>query len=161
MNSICCLYHGLIKTTRQADKLISKPGKIITSDDDLKVLFQDLKTVAVVGLSPKPERDSYRVARYLQQQGVTIVPVRPGQKEILGVKAYASLDDVHLPVDIVDVFRSSDKVMAHAQESLRLKPRAFWMQLSIENFEAAELLTAAGINVVMNRCIKIEHERLF
>ena len=138
-----------------------KSGKIITSDSDIAELFQGLKTVAVVGLSPKPERDSYRVARYLQQQGITIIPIRPGQKEILGAKAYPCLDDVPLPVDIVNVFRSSDKVLAHAHEALRLKPGAFWMQLDIENLEAAGLLTAAGIDVVMNRCIKIEHERLF
>ena len=114
-----------------------------------------------MGLSPKPDRDSYRVARYLQQQRITVIPIRPGQKEILGEKAYPSLDDVSVPVDIVDVFRSSDKVLAHAHEALRLEPRAFWMQLNIENLEAAELLTTAGIDVVMNRCIKIEYERLF
>lgn len=124
-------------------------------------MLQHLNTVAVVGLSPKPDRDSYRVARYLQQQGISIIPIRPGPKEILGVKAYPSLDDVHLEVDIVNVFRHSDKVLAHAHEALRLKPKAFWMQLNIENLEAAELLTTAGIDVVMNRCIKIEYERLF
>lgn len=138
-----------------------RPGKIITSDSDLSEMFQHLKTVAVVGLSPKPERDSYTVARYLQQRGISIIPIRPGQKKILNATAYSSLDDVPVPVDIVDVFRSSDKVLAHAHETLRLKPRAFWMQLNIENLEAAELLTTAGIDVVMNRCIKIEYERLF
>ena len=138
-----------------------RPGKIITSDNDLTEMLQHLITVAVVGLSPKPERDSYRVARYLQQQGISIIPIRPGQKEILNVTAYPSLDEVHVPVDIVDVFRSSDKVLAHAHEALRLKPKVFWMQLNIENLEAAELLTTAGIDVVMNRCIKIEYERLF
>jgi len=161
MNSICCLYHGSTKTTRQAKELLRKPAKIITSRSDLADLFRGLKTVAVVGLSPKPERDSYRVARYLQQQGIAIIPIRPGQKEILGATAYPSLDDVPVPVDIVDVFRSSDKVLAHAHEALRLKPGAFWMQLNIENLEAADLLTAAGIDVVMNRCIKIEHARRF
>ncbi|MDF1591629.1 MAG: CoA-binding protein [Desulfobacterales bacterium] len=138
-----------------------KPGKIITSDSEFTEMLQHLNTVAVVGLSPKPERDSYRVARYLQQRGITIIPIRPGQKEILGAKAYPSLDDVPVPIDIVDVFRNSDKVLAHAHEALRLEPRVFWMQLNIENLEAAELLTTAGIDVVMNRCIKIEYERLF
>ncbi|MEW6671660.1 MAG: CoA-binding protein [Thermodesulfobacteriota bacterium] len=137
-----------------------KPGNIITADRDLTEIFQHLKTVAVVGLSPKPERDSFKVASYLQRQGFTIIPIRPGQKAILNAKAYASLDDVHQPVDIVDVFRSSDKVLAHAHEALRLRPKVFWMQLNIENLETAQLLTNAGIDVVMNRCIKIEHERL-
>ena len=82
-------------------------------------------------------------------------------QEILGEKVYASLDDVNGPIDIIDVFRNSDQVMAHAHEAIRLKPKVFWMQLYIENKEAAALLTEAGIDVVVNRCIKVEHGRLF
>lgn len=137
------------------------PGNLISTDKDIADVFQRIKTVAVVGLSPKPDRDSYRVARYLQQQGFKIVPVRPGQKEILGETAYATLAEVPIAVDVVDVFRSSDKVLPHAREALLAKPKVFWMQLEIENREAADLLTAAGIDVVMNRCIKKEHERLY
>jgi predicted CoA-binding protein len=137
-----------------------KTGRVLTADEDLRELLSNFKTIAVVGLSPKPDRDSYRVAAYLQQHGYRVLPVRPAQSEILGEKAYASLDDISGPVDIVDVFRSSEQVLPHAREALRLKPKVFWMQEGIENQAAAELLTAAGIDVVMNRCIKREHARL-
>ena len=143
-----------------------EPGRIITlespgMDDNIRVILEKSKTIAVLGLSPKPERDSNMVAKYLKDKGYRIIPVRPGQEEILGEKAYASLDDVKEPVDIVNVFRKSDQIMPHAHEALRLKPKVFWMQLNIENNEAAKLLAEAGIDVVMNMCIKVEHERLF
>jgi uncharacterized protein len=137
-----------------------KTGRVITADEDIKPLLTAAKTIAVVGLSPKPDRDSYQVAAYLKQHGYRVFPVRPAQAEILGEKAYASLDDIAGPVDIIDVFRSSDQILPHAQEALRLKPKVFWMQEGIENREAAALLTAAGIDVVMNRCIKRDHARL-
>lgn len=135
-------------------------GKIVSRDTEIKNILETIRTIAVVGLSPKPARDSHRVAAYLQSQGYTIIPVRPGQKHVLGEKAYASLDDIPGPVDAVNVFRRSDQVLAHAREALRLRPKVFWMQQDIENAEAAGLLTAAGIDVVMNRCIKVEHARL-
>lgn len=138
-----------------------QPGEIITDDDKIRQLLEETKTIAVLGLSPKPERDSNRVAGYLKQKGYRIIPVRPGQKEVLGEKAYASLDDLDETVDIINAFRNPDQVLPHAREAIRLKPKAFWMQLNIENQEAAALLTEAGIDVIMNRCIKIEHGRLF
>ena len=138
-----------------------KTGRIITADADIKEILTASKTVAIIGLSPKPDRDSYKVAEYLKSQGYAIVPVRPAQTEILGEKAYPSLDDVPRAVDIVDVFRSAEQVMPHAYEALRNQPKTFWMQEGIENREAAVLLTAAGIDVVMNRCIKRDHARLF
>jgi hypothetical protein len=137
-----------------------KTGKIITEDGDIKNILENAKTIAIVGLSPKPERDSNKVAEYLKKQGYRIIPVRPGQKEILGEKAYATLDDIREKVDIVDVFRNSAQIVPHALEAARLSPNVFWMQLNIENPEAATLLTEAGIDVVMNKCIKIEHDRL-
>jgi predicted CoA-binding protein len=137
-----------------------KTGKIITEEDDIKNILENAKTIAIVGLSPKPERDSNKVAEYLKKQGYRIIPVRPGQKEILGEKAYATLDDIREKVDIVDVFRNSAQIVPHALEAARLSPNVFWMQLHIENPEAAALLTEAGIDVVMNKCIKIEHDRL-
>lgn len=142
-----------------------EPGRIITlentnMDDEIKTILEKARTIAILGLSPKPERDSNMVARYLKDNGYRIIPIRPGQKEILGEKAYTSLDDVEEPVDIVNVFRRSDQTMPHAHEALRLKPKVFWMQLNIENQEVAELLAEAGIDVVMNMCIKVEHERL-
>ena len=138
-----------------------KPGEIITDDKKIKDILDTSKTIAVLGLSPKPERASHQVAGYLKAQGYRIIPIRPGEAEILGEKVYASLDDVNGPIDIIDVFRNSDQVMAHAHEAIRLKPKVFWMQLYIENKEAAALLTEAGIDVVVNRCIKVEHGRLF
>jgi len=138
-----------------------KLGEIITDDKKIKNILDTSKTIAVLGLSPKPERASHQVAGYLKAQGYRIIPIRPGEAEILGEKVYASLDDVNGPIDIIDVFRNSDQVMAHAHEAIRLKPKVFWMQLYIENKEAAALLTEAGIDVVVNRCIKVEHGRLF
>jgi len=137
-----------------------KPGKIITDDPEIKYILENAKAVAVIGLSPKTTRDSNMVAAYLKKQGYRIIPVRPGQKEILGEKAYKTLDDIEGPVDIVNVFRNPDQIVFHAYEALRLQPKIFWMQLNIENKQAADLLTAGGIDVVMNRCIKVEHERL-
>lgn len=137
-----------------------KPGKILTEDSDIKDILENAKTIAILGLSPKPERDSNRVARYLKDHGYSIIPVRPGQKEILGQSAYATLDDIKENVDIVNVFRNSEQILPHANEAIRMQPKVFWMQLGIENQEAATLLVKAGIDVVMNKCIKIEHDRL-
>ena len=137
-----------------------KTGRIITQDETIRDILKTSKTIAIVGLSPKPERDSNRVAGYLKDHGYRIIPIRPAQKEILGEKAYSSLDDIKQPVDIVNVFRNSAQIIPHAYQAIRLKPKVFWMQLNIENREAADLLTAAGIDVVMDRCIEVEHERL-
>jgi uncharacterized protein len=137
-----------------------KIGKIITRDGDIREILENSKTIAVLGLSPKPARDSYQVAAYLQQNGYKIIPVRPAQHMILGEKAFSSLKDIHQPVDIVNVFRNPDQVMVHAREALDSPPKAFWMQLNIQNHDAALMLTARGIDVIMNRCIQIEHERL-
>jgi predicted CoA-binding protein len=137
-----------------------KTGRIITRDHEIKNMIESAKAIAILGVSPKPERDSNWVAGYLKDHGYRIIPVRPAQKEILGEKAYRSIDDIKEPVDIVNVFRNSAQIVPHAHEAIRLKPKVFWMQLNIENREAAGLLTAAGIDVVMDRCIKVEHERL-
>lgn len=137
-----------------------KPGKIITEDSDIKEILENTKTIAILGLSPKPERESNKVAIYLKGQGYRIIPVRPGQKEILGQSVFATLDDIKEKVDIVDVFRNPEQILPHAHEAIRMQPKVFWMQLGIENQEAATLLVKAGIDVVMNKCIKIEHDRL-
>ncbi len=136
-------------------------GKIITEDIEIRDILLKHKTVAVLGLSPKADRDSYKVAKYLKEHEYKIIPVRPAQKEILGEKAYPSLDDIkEKNIDIIDVFRSSEQIMTHVEEAIRLKPKVFWMQLGIEHHEAAKLLTESGVDVVMNRCIKVEHARL-
>lgn len=135
-------------------------GRILDGDEEIRALLTSARTIAVVGISPKPDRDSHRVAAYLQARGYRIIPVRPAQAEILGEKAYPSLEDIPGPVDIVDVFRRADQIPAHAEEALRLRPRAFWMQEGIEHSESAERLRRSGIDVVMNRCIMREHARL-
>ena len=137
-----------------------KIGRIITQDENIRDILNAAKTIAILGLSPKPERDSNRVAVYLKDHGYRIIPIRPAQKEILGEKAYRSLDDIKQSVDIVNVFRNPAQIIPHAHEAIRLKAKVFWMQLNIENRDAADLLTVAGIDVVMDRCIEVEHERL-
>ena len=137
-----------------------KIGRIITQDENIRDILNAAKTIAILGLSPKPERDSNRVAVYLKDRGYRIIPIRPAQKEILGEKAYRSLDDIKQSVDIVNVFRNPAQIIPHAHEAIRLKAKVFWMQLNIENRDAADLLTVAGIDVVMDRCIEVEHERL-
>lgn len=137
-----------------------KQGKIIKEDEDIKELLENSRTIAILGLSPKPDRESNKVANYLKDNGYSIIPVRPGQKEILGQSVYATLDDIKKDVDIVDVFRNPEQVLPHAHEAIKIQPKVFWMQLGIENHEAASLLVKAGIDVVMNKCIKIEHDRL-
>jgi predicted CoA-binding protein len=142
------------------EEVALRSGKIIHEAHEIKKILQNTKTIAVVGLSPKPEKDSHAVSAYLKKQGYRIVPIHPSKKEILGEKVYASLDDVKEPVDVVDVFRRSDQVLAHAREALRLRPKVFWMQINVENQEAAELLTEAGIDVVMNQCMMAQHKKL-
>jgi predicted CoA-binding protein len=136
-------------------------GQILTDDRRIREVLSRAHTIALLGLSPKPDRDSYHVGSYLKDHGYRIIPVRPAQAEILGEKAYPSLDDLPGTVDIVDVFRSPEQILPHAREALRLRPLVFWMQEGIANPQAAGLLTAAGVDVVMDRCIKHEHERLF
>lgn len=135
-------------------------GRMLTTREAIARHLTHATSIAVVGLSPKPDRDSHRVSAYMQDHGYRIIPVRPAQKTILGETAYPSLDDVPGPVDIVNIFRAPKFVMAHAREALRLKPALFWMQEGISHFEAAMMLTEAGIDVVMDRCIMVDHQRL-
>lgn len=141
--------------------MTEKKGRILTSDREIKEALETMKSIAVVGLSPKPERDSHMVAKYMQDEGYTILPVRPAQKEILGEKAYKTLDLVPGPVDIVNVFRRSEDVPPHVDEAIKVGCKLFWMQLGIENMEAAKRLTDHGIDVIMDRCIKVDHASYF
>ena len=138
-----------------------KAGSILTDGLRIKEILEACKTIAVLGLSPNPERDSHVVAKYLKHEGYRIIPVHPLVNEILGERVYASLDEIEEPVDMIDVFRKPEAVYLHAREALRLRPKVFWMQLGIVNQEAADILIAAGVDVVMNKCTKIEHARLF
>jgi len=131
------------------------------NDREIRQLLETSKIIAVVGLSDKPDRDSYRVAEYLQRQGYRIIPVNPTVDSVLGEKSYASVSDIPEPVDIVDVFRRPDAVGPVVEDAIAAGARAIWMQLGIENEEAAQAAEAAGLQVVMDRCIKIEHARLW
>lgn len=132
-------------------------------------ILQDSKTIAIVGLSNKPERASYGVAHYLQEQGYRILPVNPAYagEEILGERVHASLQeaaDALAPsgkrIDIVDCFRKPEDIPPIARDAIAVRAGCLWMQLEIENQAAADLARAAGIDVVMNHCLKIEHRKL-
>ena len=122
-------------------------------------ILKQYRTIAVVGLSPKPARDSYRVAKFLKENGFHIIPVNPGQKEILGETCYASLIDIPEPVEIVDVFRRSEAIPEIAEQAMQIKARVFWMQLGIQHQEAAQKMMQSGIEVIMGQCIKVEYMR--
>lgn len=121
--------------------------------DQIRSLLREVKTIAVVGLSPRVERPSYRVSRAMQGFGYRIVPVRPAVTEVLGEKAYARLSDIPFPVDLVDVFRNADEVGPIVDECIALGVKRLWLQDGVVNEEAAERARAAGITVVMDRCV--------
>jgi predicted CoA-binding protein len=119
----------------------------------IRELLARVKTIAVVGLSPKPDRPSHQVARALQRFGYRIIPVRPGVSEVLGEKAYPDLASVPERIDLVDVFRAPEHLPALVDECIRLGIRALWIQEGIVNEAAAEQARAAGLFVVMDRCL--------
>lgn len=121
-------------------------------------LLENSTIIAVVGLSPKESRPSNMVARYLLEAGFTVIPVNPGQTEILGLKCYSSLSEIEEPVDIVNVFRRSEDVPPIAELAVTIGAKALWMQLGVINDRAKEIAEAAGLTVVMDRCIKIDHQ---
>ncbi len=127
--------------------------------DDTICRILKMHTIAVVGLSPKPERASYDVTRYLLDQGYKIIPVNPGQDEILGLKCYPNLSAIPEPVDLVDVFRRPEHCPPIAKEAVAIGAKALWLQLGIVNDDAARIASDAGLLVVMDRCINIEHAR--
>lgn len=135
----------------------------------IKDILQNSKTIAIVGLSSKTDRDSFIVARYLQSHGYRVVPVNPtyAGTEILGQEVYGSLQQAAdalaaqgQQIDIVDCFRKSDDIPPVAREAVAIRARVLWMQLGVDNQAAADLAGAAGLDVVMDRCIKIEHALL-
>jgi predicted CoA-binding protein len=130
------------------------------SDDEIRHILATARTIAIVGLSPNPDRDSYRVAAYLQQHGYTIIPVNPSATEILGGKSYPSLREVPRPVDIVDIFRKPEAVPEIVDEAIAIGTRVIWMQMGIAHNVAADKARAAGLQVVMSRCIMVDHRNL-
>ena len=129
-------------------------------DDDVADILRQSKTIAVVGLSDDRFRPSYGVARYLQQDGYRIVPVNPNEAEVLGEKAYATLSDVPLAIDVVDVFRRPEHALDVVQQAIRAGAKTIWLQPGTGTEEAAELARQAGLKVVLNRCMATEARRL-
>ena len=129
--------------------------------DPIFDLLRTARTIAVVGLSDNPLRPSHGVAAYLQSQGYRIIPVNPEIKESLGEKAYPSLLDVHQKIDIVDIFRRPEFVEEVVDQAIHLKVPAVWMQEEIIHEKAAQKARAAGIFVVMDRCLLLEHRARF
>jgi hypothetical protein len=132
--------------------------------DDITTLRRILRrchTIAIVGLSAEWHRPSNFVGKYVQQQGYRIVPVNPRYEQILGEKSYARLEDIPFSVDMVDVFRKPGDVPPIARSAVAIGAKVLWQQIGVENLEADAIARAAGLDSVMNRCVKIEHARLF
>ena len=123
-------------------------------------ILQETRTIAVVGLSPRPERDSHDVAQYLQRQGYRIIPVNPNIDAVLGERAYPDLLSIPEPIDMVDVFRRSEEVEPIAEQAVAIGAKVLWLQLDVINEAAAAIATAGGLDVVMDRCTLREHQRL-
>jgi predicted CoA-binding protein len=125
----------------------------------IRRILDSMRTIAIVGLSDKVIRASYFVGYYLSYRGYRIVPVNPALDEAFGQRAYPTLSDIPFPVDVVDVFRAPDVVPDLAREAIALGAKAFWLQFGVISFEGARIAAQAGLDVVMDRCIKVEHAR--
>lgn len=123
--------------------------------EEIRQLLKDAQTIAVVGLSDNPERVSHMVAAAMQHKGYRVIPVNPNVERVLGEKCYPSLRDIPIPVDIVNVFRRSDKVVPVAQEAVRIGAKVLWLQQGVVNEEAARIAHDGGLRVVMDLCIKV------
>jgi predicted CoA-binding protein len=130
-------------------------------DETIRALLETPQTVAVVGCSPNPERDSHRIAKLLQLRGHRVIPVNPGHRSILGEICYASLRDIPEQVNMVDIFRRSEEVAPIVDDAIAVGARIVWMQLGVIDERAAEVAQDAGLTVVMDRCPAIEYRRLF
>jgi len=127
---------------------------------EVAAVLNDYRVVAVVGLSENPERPSYQVAQYLQNHGYRIIPVNPGCRQVLGETCYPSLKDIPFPVEVVDIFRKVEDISAIVDEAIAAGAKAVWMQLGLEEPGSARKARKAGLKVVMNRCMKMEHTAL-
>ena len=140
------------------------------SKRELREILSQSRVIAVVGLSREPEKDSFKVSSYLKEHGFHIIPVNPFTNEVLGEKSYASLLEIpaelQKTIDVVDIFRPSKEVRPVVEQAVKLKkangkPTVVWMQLGIEDEEAAEIARRAGLTVVMDKCVMVEHRNLF
>ena len=123
-------------------------------------ILNSSRVVAVVGLSPKTDRPSYNVANYLKENGYKIIPVNPKAGEILGEPSYPDLSSIPEPIDVVDIFRRSEEAMGIVEEAIRIGPKAVWMQEGVINEQAADRARAAGLLVVMDKCMLKEHQKI-
>ena len=131
----------------------------MNSLDNFNKIFS-MQTIAVVGMSPKPERPSHYVSIYMKDQGYNIIPVNPGHNEIAGIKCYPSLSEISEPVDVVDVFRRSEFILPIAESAINIKAKALWLQDGVINHEAAELAKNSGLIVVMDDCMLRRHRQI-
>lgn len=135
--------------------------QVNSNPEEIRAIFDETKTIAVLGLSPDPSKDSHRVAAYLQREGFTIVPVYPKEETILGEKVYRSLAEIPFEIDMVDIFRKPAALDAIADACIaRGDVKCFWAQAGIVNNAAAEKAKAAGMKVVQSRCTMVEHRHL-
>ncbi|MEE9447828.1 MAG: CoA-binding protein [Arenicellales bacterium] len=132
----------------------------MTVQTDIQTILRESKVIAIVGLSPKPERASHMVAAYLKKVGYTIIPVNPGHSQILDGTSYASLKEIPHKVDIVDVFRRAEHTPEIAQAAVDIGAKVLWLQLGISSEVSEKIALTNGLKVVMDKCIKIEHARL-
>lgn len=135
----------------------SAPPHVNPPPHEIAAILREIGTIAVVGLSPKENRDSNRVARYLMEQGYTVVPVNPGQSRILGQTCFRTLGDIPFQVDVADLFLNPARVPSAVDQAIEIGVRVIWMQMGVIHEEAARKAAGAGIQVVMDRCIKVEH----
>ncbi|MBV2235968.1 MAG: CoA-binding protein [Sterolibacterium sp.] len=132
----------------------------LKSDEEIRRVLRDNRVIAVVGLSANPDRPSNAVARYMMAHGYTIIPVNPAETEILGQTCYPDLASIPQKVDIVDCFRKAADTPPLAQAAVAIGARVLWLQLGVSNETAAQTAAAGGLDVVMDRCLEIEHARL-
>ncbi len=133
---------------------------MLTKDEELKKLLTETKTIAVVGASPKPWRDSGAIAEFLNKKGYKVFPVNPKYKEVLGMKCYPDLKSILEKIDIVDIFRNPNEVGPVIDEAIAVGAKSVWMQLGVVNNDVAAKAEGAGLSVVMDRCIAVEHRAL-
>lgn len=132
----------------------------VDSDDEIRGILKNAKVIAVVGASINPARDSNLISQFLIREGYEVIPVNPKYAEVLGLKCFPTVAAIGKQVDIVDVFRRSEFMEETARDAVESKANVLWMQLGIENEEAARIAADGGLQVVMNRCIMVEHRRL-
>jgi predicted CoA-binding protein len=132
-----------------------------TDINTLRRILRQSRTLAIVGLSAKWHRPSFFAAKYMQEHGYRIIPVNPAYEEVLGEKCYPSLKDIPEEIDVVDCFRKSEDIEPIVKEAIEIDAKVLWMQLGVMNEKAARMARDAGLEVVQDRCVKIEHGRLF